>query len=156
FGDRAIFLGVFRHLREFTAVKVRHLSAQRQSRTTDAKSFTLLLESHGGLGAELSRGKSRSLQAKRKRHCETPGVCCGNELLRIGTLLVLEAGLERIGRAGKHPGIGGKIAATVAARAAPNRFSLADHGSLLCVNDVTPTARCAPVPFRNLGLAASR
>jgi hypothetical protein len=66
-GDRAVFLGVFRHLREFAVVKVRHLGAQGQSRTTDAKSFTLLLEGDGRLGAELGRGKSRLLQAKRKR-----------------------------------------------------------------------------------------
>jgi hypothetical protein len=33
----------------------------------------------------------------------------------------------------KHSGIGGKIAITVTARAAPNRFRFADHRNLLFV-----------------------
>ena len=75
--------------------------------------------------------KPAALQAKGERHGEAPGVRCGNQLLGIGALLVLKAGLEGIRRAGEHSGVGGKIAAAIAARAAPNRFRLADHEGLL-------------------------
>jgi hypothetical protein len=44
--------------------------AQGQSRTADAKSFTFRLESDGRLGAELGRGKTGALQAKRWRYGE--------------------------------------------------------------------------------------
>src|SRR5712671_58454 len=50
-----------------------------------------------------------------------------DQLFGVGALLVLEAGLERIGGFGEHAGIGGKIAAADAAGAAPNRLCLADH-----------------------------
>src|SRR6266852_170532 len=50
-----------------------------------------------------------------------------DQLFGVGALLVLEAGLERIGGFGEHAGIGGKIAAAGAAGTAPNRLCLADH-----------------------------
>src|SRR6266436_3051224 len=57
-GDRTVFLGIFRHLGEFCLVHVRHLGAQGQGRTANAKSFALRLESDGRFGAELGRGKT--------------------------------------------------------------------------------------------------
>ena len=46
----AVFLGIFRRLREFCFVEVGHFGAQRQSRTADAKPFALRFESDGCLG----------------------------------------------------------------------------------------------------------
>jgi hypothetical protein len=54
-----------------------------------------------------------------------------DQLFEIGAFLALEAGLERVGRFGKHAGIGRKIAVAVAAGATPFGASLANRVDLL-------------------------
>src|SRR5579864_3464014 len=130
-GDWTVPLGVSRQIGEFCFVEVGHFGVQCQSRTADAKSFALRLKSGGRLGDEFCRSKSGTLQAKGERHSEASSMSCSDQLFGIGAFLALKARFERIKRVREHSGIGGKIAATVAARAAPNRFRLANHGSLL-------------------------
>ena len=60
----------------------------------------------------------------------------------VGTLLVLEAGLKGIGGFGEHAGVGGNVAVAGAARAAPNSFCLAYHGSLLSNLSSAPASPC--------------
>src|SRR5580704_3287561 len=130
-GDWTVLLGVSRQIGESCFVEVGHFGAQCKSRSADSKSFALRFKSDGRLGAECCRCESGSLQAKGERHSEATSMCCGDQLFGIGAFLVLKARFERIRRFREHSGIGGKIAATVAAHAAPNRCRLADHGSLL-------------------------
>src|SRR5271166_4816061 len=131
-GDRAVLLGIAGHPSERGLIEVRHLGAQRQSRPTDAESLTLRLKSDRSLGRELGRRKACALQLKGERHGEASGMGGGDQLFGVGAPLVLEPGPERIRGLCEHAGIGGKIAAAVAARAAPNRFRLAYHGPSPC------------------------
>ena len=63
-------------------------------------------------------------------HGKASRVRSGDEFLRIRAPLVFEAGFLGIGRFGKHTGVGGKVPASIATGAAPNRLRLADHQSL--------------------------
>src|SRR5262249_38546635 len=64
---------------------------------------------------------------KRQRHGEAAGVGRGDQLFRIGALLILETGFEGIRGVGEHAGIGGQMTVAGASGAAPNRSRLADH-----------------------------
>src|SRR5437868_7863206 len=55
----------------------------------------------------------------------------GDQFLRVGALLVLEAGLERIGRGIEYTGIGCEVAGAVSAGAVPDSLCFADHLRLL-------------------------
>jgi hypothetical protein len=87
----------------------------------------LWVKSDRRLGTELAGGVAGALQAKGEGHGEASSMGGSDQLFGVGTLLVLEAGLEGIRGFGEHAGIGGKIAAAGAAGAAPNRLCLADH-----------------------------
>src|SRR5690242_19680325 len=51
----------------------------------------------------------------------------GDQLFRIGALLILEPSFERIQGIGEHAGIGGQMTVARASGAKPDRFRLADH-----------------------------
>src|SRR5580700_9959412 len=131
-GDRAVLLGIAGHSNKRGFVQVWHFGAERQSRPADAETLAFGFERDRGLGGELSRGIAAGLQAKRERHGEAPGMRRGDELFGVGALLIFEPGLERIRRLCEHAGIGGKIAAAGATRAAPDRLRLADHVTSPC------------------------
>src|SRR5262249_50208288 len=93
-GYRAIALGVARKARELLRADSRDLGAQRERRAADLESLrSIRLERHGGLRREFARREACHLQREGERHGEAPRMGCGNELLRIGALLVLEARL---------------------------------------------------------------
>src|SRR5262249_46948084 len=85
------------------------------------------IEADGRLRAELARCVSGRLQRERQRHGEATGVGGGDQLLRVGTPLVLEAGLERVGSLGQYTGVRGEVSTAGAAGTAPNGFCSADH-----------------------------
>src|SRR5262249_53976358 len=113
-------------------VEIRNGSVQRQCRLADAEALAFWIETDGGFGCKLGRREARGLQLERQRHGEATGMSGGDQFFGIGTLFVFEAGLERVGRLLEYAGIGGEVAIAGASRAAPNRFCLADHWSLLC------------------------
>ena len=65
-----------------------------------------------------------------------------DQLFGISALFVLESGPERIRGLCEDAGIGGKIAVAGATSAAPNRFRLADHGSLRSASDLLVRSTC--------------
>src|SRR5439155_26717953 len=79
------------------------------------------------LSAELCGRKARARQPKRQCHSEAAGMGRGDQLFRIGALLILEAGFERIRGVGEHAGIGRQMTVARPPGAAPNCFRLADH-----------------------------
>src|SRR4029079_2043736 len=93
--------------------------------------LALRFERDRSFGIEFGRRKAGSLQLKGQRHRETSGVGRSNQLFRIGTLLILEAGFERVRSAGQNPGVGRKIDIPGPTRAAPNLFCFAYHVRLL-------------------------
>src|SRR5258705_8872215 len=127
FGHRTVLLGIACHSSKRSFVQVRHLGAQCESRPTDAESLAFWLKSNRCLRAELCWRIASALQLESQCHGEASGMGSSDQLFRIGPPLVLEAGPERIGSPREHPGIGGKVAAAGTARAAPNRFCLANH-----------------------------
>src|ERR1700674_1138973 len=57
----------------------------------DAEAVTNLLQADGCGGFQLLRGQAGAAKLRGKRHRETPGVCRGQQLLRISTHAVLKA-----------------------------------------------------------------
>lgn len=105
FRDRTVLFGVAGHAGEVGFGEVRRLRAQGQRGLADAESRAVLLERDRGLGGELCRREARGLKLERQRHREASGMGGGDQLFGIGALLVLEAGLERIGRRIEDAGI---------------------------------------------------
>ncbi len=129
-GDRAVFLGVSRHCKEFGFVEIRRFGAQSQSGAGDAETLAFRFEGHCGLGGKFGRGEAGLLHPEGKRHSEAAGMRCGDQLFGVRPLLIFEASSKRVGCFCQNTGIAGKTAATGASGATPNRFRLADHGSL--------------------------
>ena len=91
-GDGTIALRIARDDGELLLADSGDLGAQRQSRTTDLEALRpVWLERHGRFSCELGRIEAGRLQRERYGHCEAAGVSRRNELLRIGSLLVLKA-----------------------------------------------------------------
>src|SRR2546422_3426906 len=96
---------------------------------------------HGGHGESIGhlfqRDRGRSLDSlrleprfaelRRKRHRETTGVRCADELLWIGTFFVFETGAEGICDTREHAALCGNSAAAVFEAALPDRGSFSLH-----------------------------
>src|SRR5690242_16362324 len=117
-------------MQELGFSEVRHFTTQGERRAADAKALAFLLERHSGFCGQLRRRVPGCLQAERQRHGETSGMRGSDEFFRVGAVLVLEARTEGIRSFGEHAGIGGEIALSIAACAAPNGFCFADHDLL--------------------------
>ena len=129
---RTVLLGLAGDLGETGVVEVRHLGAQGQCRLADLEALAFRLERDGGFVESSVGVKPARLKAEGQRHREAAGMGRRDQLLGIGALLVLEAGLERIGRLGEHAGFAGEMAGAVAAGALPDCFCLADHLNSPC------------------------
>lgn len=117
FRDRAAGLRLGRDLGELVGIDAGDGGGEIERGLRDGEAAVLLLERDRALRLERAVAEPRAVEGEAQRHGEAARVRCGDQLLRVGALLVAEAGVEAVELIGEHARLGGDMALALLAEA---------------------------------------